>query len=201
LRLPTSKRDFITMSLFKKQHYCILAIETSCDDTGIAIIKDGILIANAISTSLKQHEKFGGIVPEIAARSHAEEISKTFNNALIQARINPEDLTHIAYTAYPGLPGSLHVGKVFAKSIANLLEIPLIPIDHMLSHVFSFSINQSQKIKFPFLGFVASGGHTIIYLFKDYDKYEVLNNTTDDPVGETLDKVGRMLQLPYPGGV
>ncbi|GHU32245.1 tRNA N6-adenosine threonylcarbamoyltransferase [Bacilli bacterium] len=179
----------------------ILAIETSCDDTGIAVIKNGKVLSNVVLSTAKQHIKYGGIVPEIAARGHEQDLLPALMSAINQAKIKLSDLTSIAYTAEPGLPGSLHIGKVFAKSLASLLKVPLIPVDHMMGHVFSFGINRPKVIKFPLLALVVSGGHTSIYLFRSIKDYYVLNKTADDAVGETLDKVGRMLGLPYPGGV
>ncbi|GHU47802.1 hypothetical protein FACS1894218_3030 [Bacilli bacterium] len=179
----------------------VLAVETSCDDTSIAIIKNGKVLSNVIVSTVKQHMKYGGIVPEIAARGHEQDLLPTLVLAIKQANINLADITCIAYTAEPGLPGSLHVGKVFAKSLSMLLKIPLIPINHMIGHVFSFTINKPRTLKFPLLSLVVSGGHTNIYLFRSIKDYSILNKTVDDAVGETLDKVGRMLDLPYPGGI
>jgi N6-L-threonylcarbamoyladenine synthase len=115
--------------------------------------------------------------------------------------IKINDITHIAYTAEPGLPGSLHVGKVFAKTLAYSLDVPLVPVNHMLGHVFSYAIGDAQQIKFPFICLVASGGHTSLYKFTSAIDYEILNETADDAIGEALDKIGRMLNLEYPGGV
>jgi N6-L-threonylcarbamoyladenine synthase len=180
----------------------ILAIETSCDDTSIAILKNQKVLSNVTLSTIDKHCKYGGIVPEIAARGHEQCLSKCFTQALVKAKIKREQLTHIAYAAEPGLPGSIHVGKVFAKSMAFLLDIPLIPINHMMGHVFSFAINKDKKdIRFPFISLVASGGHTSIYLFKSFTNYKLLTKTNDDAIGETLDKIGRMLNLKYPGGI
>ncbi len=179
---------------------CILAIETSCDDTSLALVQNNKLINECTSTSLKEHIKFGGIVPEIAARSHEQNISSCLLKIFHNTKIKYQDLTHIAYTDQPGLPGSLHIGKVFAKSLANLTNSKLIPTNHMNGHIFSFSINK-QKIKYPFLSLVASGGHTSIYLIKSSKDIKLLNATKDDAVGETLDKIGRSINLPYPGGI
>lgn len=178
-----------------------VGIETSCDDTCVAISKNNKILANVSSSSLKEHAKWGGVVPEIAARSHEKHLLSVYTDACKQAKINQKDITHVCYTDSPGLPGSLHVGKVFAKTISYLLNVPLIPINHLLGHVFSFNIESSQKIKFPLLACVLSGGHTCIYLFKSYTHYSILNETQDDAIGEALDKVGRMLKLSYPGGV
>ena len=128
-------------------------------------------------------------------------MNSLFNEVLKQAKIKAKDINIIAYTSHPGLVGCLHTGKVFAKSLSCLLNKPLMKINHMIGHAFSFSINNEKLIKFPFLCLDASGGHTIVYLFNDYDRYLVINESTDDAIGETLDKVGRMLSLAYPGGI
>ena len=189
------------MSQKKKNYRTILAIETSCDDTSIAIIKNGIIVANLTRTRFEDHKNYGGIIPEYASRNHAKYLNSLFNDALKQAKLKAQDIDAIAYTALPGLVGCLHTGKVFAHTLAYLLNKPLIKVNHMIGHAFSFSINSQKAIKFPFLCLDASGGHTIIYLFNDYDKFLVINETHDDAVGEALDKVGRLLDLPYPGGI
>lgn len=186
----------------QQKNLIILAIETSCDDTSIAINKNGNLLCNVTETSLKQHQEYGGIVPEIASRSHCELIDKVFKQALKLANINIKDITHIAYTSQPGLINSLHIAKVYAKQLASMLKIPLIPLDHMIGHVFSYYVDHNDlSASFPFLSLVVSGGHTFIAKFYDYDKYEILNSTIDDAVGEALDKIGRALNLKYPGGI
>ena len=185
----------------KQKDIVILAIETSCDDTSVAIVKNGKLLSNIAKTSLKQHQQYGGIVPEIASRSHEQLIDGVFKQALRQAKIKINELTHIAYTAKPGLINSLHIAKVFAKQLASMLDIPLLPLDHMVGHVFSYYIDHYQKVNFPFMTLVVSGGHTFIAKFKDYENYEILNSTIDDAIGEALDKIGRSLNLKYPGGI
>jgi N6-L-threonylcarbamoyladenine synthase len=172
----------------------ILAIETSCDDTSIALFKDNELLALETDTSSKEYNKLGGIVPEIAARKHEESINEVFKKCLEHAKININDITHIAYTATPGLPGSLHVGKIFAKSLSYVLNVKLIPIDHMMGHLYSFGIGHKENIKFPFLGLVVSGGNTILYKLDGVNDHEIINATTDDAVGEVLDKIGRALE-------
>ncbi|MDE7433648.1 MAG: tRNA (adenosine(37)-N6)-threonylcarbamoyltransferase complex transferase subunit TsaD [Mycoplasmoidaceae bacterium] len=179
---------------------CILAIETSCDDTSLALTKNNKLIKECTLTSLKEHRKFGGIVPEIAARAHEDSIAKCLFKIMQDTNSSYDEITHIAYTANPGLPGSLHIGKVFAKSLASLLKAKLIPVNHMYGHIFSFGINQ-DKIKYPFLSLIASGGHSTIYLVKSPTNIKVLNETHDDAVGETLDKIGRAAGFEYPGGI
>jgi N6-L-threonylcarbamoyladenine synthase len=179
----------------------ILAIETSCDDTCVAISRNNQILSNIVSSSQNQHKKYGGIVPEIAARSHETNLSISYERAIKQAKIKQNQITHIGYTALPGLPGSLHMGKIFAKSIGNLLNVPILPINHMYGHIYSFAINDDAKISYPFISLVISGGHTSIYLVKSIKDIQVLNETADDAVGETLDKVGRILGFAYPGGV
>ena len=185
----------------KKKSNCIIAIETSCDDTSIACIKDNIVIANKVITRNDLHLKYGGIIPELASRNHTKELNILFNTILDNAKISINEIDYIAYTAYPGLVGCLHTGKVFAKSLCYLLNKPIMPINHMIAHAFSFSINNNKLIKFPFLCLDASGGHTMIYLFNSLTDYLILNESKDDAVGECLDKVGRILKLPYPGGM
>jgi N6-L-threonylcarbamoyladenine synthase len=179
----------------------ILAIETSCDDTSIAISCNHSILSNITISSTKQHKKYGGIVPELAARSHEANLNHCLQLALKKARININQITHVAYTSFPGLPGSLHLGKIFAKSMASLLDIPLVPVNHMYGHIFSFILENAQDIQYPFLSLIVSGGHTAIFLIKNINEIQILTETTDDAVGETLDKVGRILKLPYPGGI
>jgi N6-L-threonylcarbamoyladenine synthase len=177
----------------------LLAIETSCDDTGIAIFKNNKLLSNVVATSMNLHKKYGGIIPEIAARQHEKNLLPCLNKTLKQAKINVKEITHVVYTSEPGLPGSLHVGKVFAKSLASLLNAQLIKVNHLCGHAFSFALTHNE-IKYPFISLIVSGGETAIYLFKNKTTFKVLNKTADDAVGEVLDKIGRQLKLPYPGG-
>lgn len=180
----------------------ILAIESSCDDTSIAIIKGSKILANVTSTSMAQHRKYGGIVPEVASRSHCSEIDKVCALALKEAKISLQDIDYVAYTAEPGLVGSLHVGKVFAQQLALLLNKPIIKVNHMLGHAFSYFVDHDVKqLKFPVLSLVVSGGHTFIARVTGFDKFIYLNNSIDDAAGEALDKIGRYLGLPYPGGI
>ncbi|WEK83131.1 MAG: tRNA (adenosine(37)-N6)-threonylcarbamoyltransferase complex transferase subunit TsaD [Mycoplasma sp.] len=179
----------------------ILAIETSCDDTSIAILKNGKVVANQTYTKFEDHKKYGGIIPELASRNHANHLALVLEDAFHQAKLSWKEITHIAYTANPGLLGSLLTGKVFAQTLAYLYKKPLIKINHMIAHAFSFSIEQHQEVDYPFLCLDASGGHTIIYLFRGLNKYRIVNQSHDDAVGECLDKIGRILNLPYPGGI
>ena len=189
------------MSQKKKDCKTILAIETSCDDTSIGIIKNHKIVANVTRTKFADHKNYGGIIPEYASRNHAKYLNPLLNDALKQAHLKTKDIDCVAYTSEPGLVGCLHTGKVFAHTISYLLDKPLIKVDHMIGHAFSFSIDNQKLVKFPFLCLDASGGHTIIYLIKDYKNHKVINQTHDDAIGECLDKVGRLLGLPYPGGI
>ncbi|MCV3754119.1 tRNA (adenosine(37)-N6)-threonylcarbamoyltransferase complex transferase subunit TsaD [Ureaplasma zalophigenitalium] len=176
----------------------ILSIETSCDETSMAVFHNQELLAHTITSSMHAQAFYGGVVPEVASRYHEHNIVPVFLQTIQEAGIAPEQLTHVAYTAFPGLPGCLHVGKVFADLISRLYKIELIPINHLHAHLFSAGIN--HPIKFPFLGLVVSGGETSIYLVHDYDDIQILNQTQDDAVGEVYDKIARVLDWPYPGG-
>ena len=176
----------------------ILAIESSCDDTSAAIIKDGKMLANIVA-SQAVHEKYGGVVPELASRAHEQNIIPVVSQALLTANITKNDLNAVAFTRGPGLLGALLVGCSFAKSLALGLDIPLVEVNHMQAHILAHFI-QEPKPAFPFLCLTVSGGHTQIVLVKDYLVMEVLGQTTDDAVGEAFDKSAKLLGLPYPGG-
>jgi len=176
----------------------ILAIESSCDDTSAAIIVDGQIQSNVIATQ-KVHEKYGGVVPEVASRAHLEHIVPVIDDAIKSARITKKDLSAIAVTRGPGLMGSLLVGNVFAKSLARSLEIPIIDVHHMQAHVLAHFIEAPQP-HFPFLCLTVSGGHTQIVKITDALDMEILGTTIDDAAGEAFDKTGKMLGLPYPAG-
>lgn len=185
-----------------KKERIILAIESSCDDTSIAIMKGDGIVANITSTTMAEHRKYGGIVPEVASRGHCDQIDKVTKKALDEAKIDLKDVDYIAYTAEPGLVGSLHIGKVFANQLGSLLNKPVVKINHMLGHAFSYFVDHDKKdLKFPLLSLVVSGGHTFIAYVKNYDDFKILNETEDDAVGEALDKMGRYLGLEYPGGI
>ncbi|MCQ3907790.1 MAG: tRNA (adenosine(37)-N6)-threonylcarbamoyltransferase complex transferase subunit TsaD [Mycoplasmoidaceae bacterium] len=180
----------------------ILAIESSCDDTSISIMKGNNVIANVTSTSMAEHRKYGGIVPELASRSHCSEIDKVCAEALKQSKMSLPDIDYIAYTAEPGLVGSLHVGKVFANMLATLLNKPIIKVNHMMGHAYSYFVDHDIKqLKFPILSLVVSGGHTFISRASSLKNFKYLNESIDDAAGEALDKIGRFLGLPYPGGI
>ena len=176
----------------------ILAIESSCDDTSAAVIKDGKICANIVATQAV-HEKYGGVVPELASRAHEQNIIPVVSQALLTANITKSDLNAVAFTRGPGLLGALLVGCSFAKSLALGLHIPLIEVNHMQAHILAHFI-QDPKPAFPFLCLTVSGGHTQIVLVKDYLQMEILGQTLDDSVGEAFDKSAKLLGLPYPGG-
>ena len=179
----------------------ILAIESSCDDTGAAIICENEIISNVVA-SQKIHELYGGVVPELASRAHQQNIVPVVDQALKQANITKENLKAIAYTRGPGLMGSLLVGGSFAKSFSQSLDIPLIEVNHMQAHILANFIEDAndEKPTFPFLCLTVSGGHTQIVKINDYFDMEILGETIDDAAGEAFDKAGKILNLPYPAG-
>jgi len=175
----------------------ILAIESSCDETSAAVVQDGKVLSNHIATQ-KVHERYGGVVPELASRAHMQNIVPVVDAALKDAGVNKKDITAVAFTQSPGLIGSLLVGACFAKGYAQALNIPLIAVHHMQAHVLAHFIE--HKPEFPFLCLTVSGGHTQIVLCRDHLDMEVLGETIDDAAGEAFDKVAKMLGMPYPGG-
>lgn len=175
----------------------ILAIESSCDETSAAIIQNGKVLSNVIATQ-KVHERYGGVVPELASRAHMQNIVPVVDVALKDARVTKNEVTAVAFTQAPGLIGALLVGSCFAKSFAQAMCIPLIAVHHMQAHVLAHFIDAQPP--FPFLCLTVSGGHTQIVLCGDYLDMEVLGETIDDAAGEAFDKVAKMLGLPYPGG-
>lgn len=176
----------------------ILAIESSCDETSAAVIRNGEVLSNFIANQ-KIHEQYGGVVPELASRAHQQKIIPVVDAAIKKAGVTKEELSAVAFTQSPGLIGSLLVGCCFAKSMALGLNIPLIAVHHMQAHVLANFI-QDPKPSFPFLCLTVSGGHTQIVLVEDYLKMKVLGQTTDDAAGEAFDKTAKILGLPYPGG-
>ena len=176
----------------------ILAIESSCDDTSIAILQDGVILANITATQ-SVHEKYGGVIPELASRDHLKNIIPTLHSALTTAQIRLEQLDAIAFTQGPGLIGSLIVGAAFAKSLALSLQKPLITVHHMHAHIMSHWID-APKPAFPFLCMTISGGHTQLVRVDAPLQFTILGQTIDDAAGEAFDKGAKLLQLPYPGG-
>ncbi len=179
-------------------HPVILAIESSCDETSAAVIKNGKVLNNIIA-SQEVHQKYGGVVPELASRAHQQNIVMVVEEAMERSGITRSDLDAIAFTRGPGLIGSLMVGVSFAKGMALGLDIPLIEVNHMQAHVLAHFID-SPVPKFPFLCLTVSGGHTQIVLVRDYLDMEVIGQTQDDAVGEAFDKAAKILAMPYPGG-
>ncbi|HPS19929.1 MAG TPA: tRNA (adenosine(37)-N6)-threonylcarbamoyltransferase complex transferase subunit TsaD [Candidatus Omnitrophota bacterium] len=179
-----------------------IGIETSCDETAIAVVKDGKVLSNEVSSSVHLHSQYGGVVPEIASRYHTEYIYTVFKKSMDDAGLTPKDIELIAVTKGPGLPGSLLVGISFAKSLSYALNIPLVGVNHLYSHVFSAFIGKNVKVQdmLPFTGMIISGGHTTIYDFSDILRGDILGETLDDAVGEAYDKVAKILGLGYPGG-
>jgi len=176
----------------------ILAIESSCDETSAAVIRDGMVLSNLIATQ-KVHEKYGGVVPELASRAHMQNIVPVVDVALREAGVEKHDIQAVAFTQAPGLIGSLLVGACFAKAYAQALNVPLIAVHHMQAHVLAHFIDD-PKPEFPFLCLTVSGGHTQVVLCRSHLDMEVLGETVDDAAGEAFDKVAKMLELPYPGG-
>ncbi len=178
----------------------ILGIESSCDETAAAVVENGrTVLSNIIATSLEEHKLYGGVVPEIASRRHAESISGVVKEALEKADCTIDDIDAIAVTYAPGLIGSLLVGVNFAKGLALATGTPLVPVHHLRGHIASNYI--SSDIEPPFLCLVVSGGHSHIVAVKDYTNFEVIGKTRDDAAGEALDKAGRTMGLEYPGGI
>lgn len=177
----------------------ILAIESSCDETAASVIENGRLLSNVVSTQIEVHRKYGGVMPEIASRLHAENISIVIKEAMDTANCKFEDLDAVAVTRGPGLIGALHVGLQAAKTIAMLYNIPLIPVHHLAGHI--YANEYVSELKFPLLAVVVSGGNTELVLMKDHLIFEVVAETRDDAIGECYDKVARVLGLPYPGGI
>ena len=176
----------------------ILAIESSCDDTSAAVCINGKVISNVIADQ-KVHQKYGGVVPELASREHIKNIIPVVSVAIKNAGVTKKDISAVAFTRGPGLMGSLLVGGIFAKSFAQSLNIPLIDVHHMQAHVLAHFI-EDPKPSFPFLCLTVSGGHTQIVLVRDHLDMEILGTTIDDAAGEAFDKTAKLLNLPYPGG-
>lgn len=186
------------MPVSEENNCILLAIESSCDDTAAAICKNGKLLSNVVARQ-QVHEKYGGVVPELASREHSMHMIPVVHDALQIAGVNPSQLDAIACTRGPGLLGSLLVGNAFAKSYAFSLGIPLIQVHHMLGHIHAL-LDCSPPPTFPFLCLTVSGGHTQLILVKNSFTLEILGETMDDAAGEAFDKAGKMLGLPYPAG-
>ena len=178
----------------------ILAIETSCDDTGAAVLLDGRkILSNVVSSQISIHQKYGGVVPELASRRHLEAIVPVLTEALERAGVTLKEIDGIAVTQGPGLVGSLLVGLSFAKSLAFATGIPFVGVSHMEAHLSAIFLEEKPP-KFPFVGLVASGGHTSLYRMNGFGAFQLLGQTRDDAAGEAFDKVAKLLGLGYPGG-
>ena len=182
-----------------KKDTIIMGIESSCDETSVAIVKNGrTLLSNIIDTQISIHEKFGGVVPEIASRNHVESISNVMKRAVTDAKIQLDDVDAVACTYGPGLVGALLVGVSYAKALSYGLNVPLIGVNHLEGHIAANYITYPE-LEPPFLCVLMSGGNTQIVYVKDYTKFEILGRTKDDAVGEAFDKVARVIGLGYPG--
>ncbi|MFC2115552.1 tRNA (adenosine(37)-N6)-threonylcarbamoyltransferase complex transferase subunit TsaD [Bacteroidota bacterium] len=181
----------------------ILGIESSCDDTAAAIVRDGILLSNVIANQ-EVHRKFGGVVPELASRAHQQNIIPVVDQALQEAGIAAEDISAVAFTRGPGLLGSLLVGTSFAKGFALARNIPLVEVNHLKAHILVHFLKQETEDAippvFPFLCLLVSGGHTQLMVVRDFDEMETIGKTIDDAAGEAFDKCAKVMGLPYPGG-
>lgn len=179
--------------------HLILAIETSCDETAAAVFKSGSgVLSSVLFSQIELHRAFGGVVPEIASRSHLEKIGPIVQEALTTAGVSLDDITDIAITTKPGLPGSLLVGLAFGKALAFAAHKRLVGVDHLEGHIFSSCLE--NKVPFPHLCLAASGGHTSLYCVHDFGAYKTVGHTLDDAAGEAFDKVAKLMDLGYPGG-
>lgn len=177
----------------------ILAIETSCDETAVAVVRDGKeMLSNVVSSQVEIHRRFGGVVPEVASRRHVEQMTVLLEEALQQARIKAEEVDAVAVTQGPGLVGALLIGVTAAKTLAYSLGVPVIPVHHIAGHIYANQL--VGEMQFPLVSLVVSGGHTELILMEDHYAFERLGQTRDDAAGEAYDKVARLLELSYPGG-
>lgn len=187
------------MSCLNNQRQLILAFESSCDETSVAVIENGRkILSNIIATQIKSHQRFGGVVPEVASRHHVEAILHCTELALTEAQVTYEDLTAVAVTYGPGLVGSLLIGISAAKAIAYAHQLPLIPVNHLAGHIYAAQL--VKPLIYPFMALVVSGGHTELVLVSQPDDYHLLGETRDDAAGEAYDKIGRILGINYPAG-
>ena len=186
--------------MIKYQQMKILGIESSCDETAASIVQDGrILLSNVVNSQIDIHAVYGGVVPEVAARSHIEVINPVINQALSEANLTWDDIDAITVTYAPGLIGSLLIGTLAARTLAVLKNKPLYPIHHVEAHVYANFLNKTAPA-LPILALIVSGGHCQLVIFRDHGDYELLGQTQDDAVGEAFDKVAKIIGLPYPGG-
>jgi N6-L-threonylcarbamoyladenine synthase len=182
------------------EHMKILGIETSCDETAASVVRDGrTVLSSIVHSQITIHAQYGGVVPEIAARSHIEVMLPVVHQALHEAHCDWSDIDAIAVTYAPGLIGSLLIGSLTARTLAITKQKPLYPIHHVKAHVYAGFLEGSEPL-FPLLSLIVSGGHTQLVLFHSHEKYEIVGQTQDDAVGEAFDKVAKIIGLPYPGG-
>jgi N6-L-threonylcarbamoyladenine synthase len=183
-----------------EENRLLLAIESSCDETAAAVVReDGVVLSNVVASQFELHEEFGGVVPEIASRAHVRRILPVIQAALQEAGCHADQLAAVAVTTEPGLVGSLLVGLTAAKTIAMTLQIPLVTVNHVEAHIFACGMGQQKSI-YPCIGFVVSGGHTNLYDCRSAMEARLIGSTTDDAAGEAFDKVAKILGLSYPGG-
>ena len=180
----------------------VLGVETSCDETGIGIVRGRTLLSNVIASSMEQHARYGGVVPEVAARAHLEALAPTLITALAEAGIRRTDVDAVAVTSGPGLAGALMVGVGAAKALAASLEVPIYAVNHLVGHIAADVLaTDAEPLEYPTIALLVSGGHTSLLLVRDLTgDVELLGETVDDAAGEAFDKVARLLGLPYPGG-
>jgi len=177
----------------------ILAFESSCDETSVAVIENGQrILSNVIATQIKSHQRFGGVVPEVASRHHVEQITLCTQEALEQAGVTYDDLTAVAVTYGPGLVGALLIGVTAAKAIAYAHHLPLVPVNHMAGHIYAARF--VKPLEYPLLALLVSGGHTELVYMPAAGQFEIIGDTRDDAAGEAYDKIGRVLGVPYPAG-
>lgn len=182
-----------------KPDFTILGIESTCDETSAAVLKGGkVLLSNVIYSQIEEHKKYHGVVPELASRAHAAKIA-----TVVQEALQNHPLDAVAFASGPGLPGGLMVGRVAAETLAAYYNVPLIGVNHLEGHLFACDFENGEvknRLQFPLIALVVSGGHTELWYVKDYGQYKVLGKTRDDAAGEAFDKVAKLLGLPYPGG-
>lgn len=184
----------------KKKKTLTLGIETSCDETAAAVVENGFTVrSSVVSSQIKIHEKFAGVVPELASRAHIENVNPVIGAALAEAGIGIADVDHICYTRGPGLAGALLVGQIAAQTLASVSGKPLIAVNHLEGHLYA-ALLEHRKLTTPYLSLIVSGGHTELVVVEEIGRYRYLGGTRDDAAGEAYDKVAKLLDLPYPGG-
>lgn len=182
-----------------KKRNLILAFESSCDETSVAVVEDGSqVLANIVATQIKSHQRFGGVVPEVASRHHIEQITYCVKEALATAEVSYEDLTAVAVTQGPGLVGALLIGVAAAKAIAYAHDLPLVPVNHMAGHIYAARF--VAPLEFPAIALLVSGGHTQLVYMESRNSFQIIGETRDDAAGEAYDKVGRVMKMAYPAG-